>query len=482
MPRLDLRSRFAAAATLAMVVSALGVAAAAPSVGQDPAFAQQWGLAKIGATTAWTHSLGAGTPVAIIDTGVDVNHEDLKSQIRVGVTCVNTGGDPKKCTAGVDDIAGHGTHVAGIAAAASNDRGIAGVAPSAQIVAVRVFTGPDSQGQFSASSADINAGIAWVIANIPQKGSINLSLGGEFIVTNVGGGPAFSTGIENAWSAGWVPILAAGNDNLFLGVGSQNYGTLDALIVGATGPSDEVADYSSPIGNAKWGLVAPGGNASSCQSEAPKCILSTYKDPSKATHDQYGYLQGTSMATPHVAGAVALLMSGGMSNDAAVKQLLATANKSVSCGSNCAGRLDIAKAVPTSWSVSGAVATPPPGTAPPTTAASGAPASTARRSSSTTGNAATGTPATPATNATSAATSPAPTVAMPVGADPSPDKGAIGLSVEAAIAKAKPRPAPARNVPVGLAGVAAVLALGAGGAAARMRLRQSRRSTVTTLP
>ena len=198
---------------------------------------------------------------------------------------------------------GHGTHVSGIAAAASNDIGIAGVAPEARIVAVRVIQEDvdpvTGQKSYFYDPRDVNAGIRWVIGNVAAKGAINLSLGGNFVLVTVGG-PGFDVGIEEAWKAGWTPVISSGNQGVGGVVGSRNYGKLNSMVVGATGPDDELAEYSSPFGDAKWGIVAPGGNASSgCQSEPRRCVLSTIPGGRYEAH------QGTSMATPHVAGAAA---------------------------------------------------------------------------------------------------------------------------------------------------------------------------------
>lgn len=339
---------------LATLLAAVGLAvatSAAGALGSDPGLSQQWALAQISAPGAWAGGVvGGGAPVAIIDTGIDLAHEDLRDQIDAAVTCVDTGGDPAKCKVGGADIMGHGTHVAGIAAAAANDTGVSGVAPGARLIAVRVFTASEStdllSGQtstdYSATTDDINAGLRWVIGNVARKGAINLSLGGALPVRL--GKSGFEEGIEDAWAAGWVPVVAAGNGGDFFGLNGEQYGQLNAVVVGASGPGDTLASYSSPIGNAKWGLVAPGGDAASagdksaCENEPSKCILSTYRGGG------YALLQGTSMATPHVAGAVALVMGTGQDNRQAVERILATADPKVSCGRGCRGRLDVAKA------------------------------------------------------------------------------------------------------------------------------------------
>jgi thermitase len=330
-------------AVVAVFAAALALVLVGPvgAVGTDPGLPQQWGLRQIGAPSAWATSVGAGVPIAIVDTGIDLGHEDLRDQIGAAVTCVGTGGDPAKCVVDGKDIDGHGSHVAGIAAAEANDVGVSGVAPGARLIAVRVFskskdpiTGQESVG---ASTDDINAGIRWAIHHVPGKGVINLSIGDDLPVSL--GSAGFADGVEEAWAAGWVTALAAGNEGDLLGVNGENYGTLDAVVVGATGPTGDVASYSSPIGDAKWGVVAPGGDAQDCRTEQAKCVLSTYAG------GQYAFLEGTSMATPHVAGGLALLLSAGLSNAAAVQRLLATLDTSKSCGSGCKGRLDVAKAV-----------------------------------------------------------------------------------------------------------------------------------------
>src|SRR5262249_20160190 len=150
---------------------------------------------------------------------------------------------------------GHGTLVAGIAAAATgNGRGVAGVAPDARLVIAKAV---DENGRGSVD--DIAAGIRWSVDHGAKV--VNLSLGDpNFLFTSLAGSP-LRPGIEYAWSHGAVPVLASGNENVgLLELGSSNYGNVDALVVGATDRSGAVAAYSSAIGNAKWGLVAPGGS------------------------------------------------------------------------------------------------------------------------------------------------------------------------------------------------------------------------------
>lgn len=320
------------------------------SASDDPLFDSQWPLAQIGAPEAWAVSRGAGVTIGIVDTGVDVDHPDLRSKIDAHADCV--GGT---CRLGEGrDRHGHGTLVSGIAAASTgNRRGVAGVAPEARLVVARAV---DAQGRGSVD--DIAAGIRWVV----DQGAhvVNLSLGDpNFLFTSLVGTP-LAPAIEAAWANGAIPVLAAGNENVgLLGLGSSNYGQLNAVIVGATARTGEPASYSSPIGNAKWGLVAPGGSGTG----PPNDVLSTYAG------GEYAWTAGTSMAAPHVSGALALLLAGGLSREAAVERMLATADRTVSCGSGCRGRLDLRTAV-----ASLPTTAPAPTAAPPTSAAPAVPA------------------------------------------------------------------------------------------------------------
>ncbi len=215
--------------------------------------------------------------IGIVDTGVDVGHQDLAGKVVAGTSCINSGGNSSNCTGSPQDDNGHGTHVAGIAAAATNNGlGVAGTAPDAQLVVAKVL---DSRG--SGNFSDVNAGIMWVVDHGAQV--VNLSLGDSTpIVPGVLGQNSLETGIEYAWSHGVVPVLASGNTNYF-GLGSQNYGNTDAMVVGATGANGQTTSYSSPPGNAKWSLVAPGGDGydatgqPTCDGAAQAhCIISTY--------------------------------------------------------------------------------------------------------------------------------------------------------------------------------------------------------------
>jgi subtilisin family serine protease len=323
---------------VATVTAVLSLVALPASASNDARFAEQWSLQKIGAPAAWAATTGAGIRIGVVDTGVDLTHEDLAHKVVAHTSCIGAAGDPARCTGSGQDEQGHGTHVAGIAAAAKDNKlGIAGVAPDAELVVAKVL-GASGGGTIE----DINAGIRWVVDNGARV--VNLSLGDpNFLLTSVQG-TALTAGIEYAWAHGAIPVVASGNENpLGLGVlGSSDYGAMNALVVGATGPSDEVAPYSSPLGSAKWALMAPGGIGGGTPA---RDVLSTIWKPNLL--NQYAALAGTSMAAPHVTGAVALLLAQGYDQQGIVDRLLGTADRNVSCGLNsptCAGRLDVARA------------------------------------------------------------------------------------------------------------------------------------------
>jgi subtilisin family serine protease len=321
-----------------VLVAAGALVPAAASGSNDAAFSQQWALPLIGAPEAWGRTTGAGVRIGIVDTGVDLAHEDLAGKVVASTNCAGSGGVPAACTGSGQDELGHGTHVAGIAAATfGNGVGVAGVAPGAELVVAKVFRNG------SANPTDVTAAIRWVVDHGAKV--VNLSLGDLLFVTAATFGTDLKQGIDYAWSKGAVTVLSSGNDDVFgAGIGSSEYGDLNALIVGATGPDDRVAGYSSPTGNAKWALVAPGG-AGGMDEKAD--IYSAFWESGK--QNQYAYRAGTSMAAPQVSGALALLFALGYGQQAAVDRILATV-AAVPCGPNsptCRGRLDVAAATAT---------------------------------------------------------------------------------------------------------------------------------------
>jgi len=243
----------------------------------------QWALDTLAATTAWGASRGAGQVVAVIDTGVDGTHADLATQYVNGMDYV---GDGYSNGTGAVDPNGHGTHVAGIIAARQgNGIGIAGLAPDAKIMPIRVL---NAQG--AGYSSDVISGIVYAAENGATV--INMSLGGTTASESM------RSAIDYAISRNVVVLGAGGNNNTFCTAGTTSQwpasvcsypGAFPNTIgVAATESNNTRASYSNR-GNF-IDVAAPGSN-----------ILSTY------VGGGYAYASGTSMATPYAAAGVALL-------------------------------------------------------------------------------------------------------------------------------------------------------------------------------
>jgi subtilisin family serine protease len=301
----------------------LALAAPADAAG-DPARARQWNLDRIGADAARRVADGSGVVVAVVDSGVDLTHEDLVGKLVPGHDFVDGDDVPQ-------DAYGHGTHVAGlITAATGNGRGIAGVAPGAKVMPVRVL-GADGSGSLD----DVVAGVRWAVAHGAKV--VNLSLGED---TQALLGPTFGDVLREAWAAGVVPVVSAGNQFLT----GSGFHDEPALVVSATDRNDGKPTYASGVGAAQWGISAPGGELPDLGAEG--AIFSTYwtgKAP-----NQYAYLAGTSQAAPQVSAAVAILLSTGrFTPTQAVHRLLDTAKDLGAPGRDPtfgAGRLDLAAA------------------------------------------------------------------------------------------------------------------------------------------
>lgn len=255
---------------------------------------QSWGIERVGAPYVW-NGLGvdgSGVTIAIMDSGVDWQHPDLIDSYRGnlgGGVFDHTGNWYYTAMPTVTvpfDVLGHGTHVAGTAA---GQNGI-GVAPGAKWIAVSIA---DQYGLIFES--DVHAGFEWVMA---PAGNPALA---PDIVNNSWSGPGFLTtfidDVAALHAAGIIPVFAAGNSGPWEeSIGSPASYT-DTLSIGASDDSDSLAWFSSrgpsPLtGDIKPWIVAPG-----------TAILSSLPG------GEYGYLNGTSMATPHAVGAMALLLS-----------------------------------------------------------------------------------------------------------------------------------------------------------------------------
>jgi len=254
----------------------------------DPRYSEEYGLAKIQAPAGWdaaglgTFPSSGGALVGIVDTGIRATHEDLAGKVAYcaksqGVLPV-LGGSIQEGSCADDN--GHGSHTSGtITANTNNGKGVAGVAFNSKLAVCKALGGPLGQG----STADVANCIVWA----HNKGAkvISMSLGG-------GDSTTLHNAVQTAWAGGGaggtVLVAAAGND----GDSTVNYpaGYAEVVSVAATDSNDARASFSNA--NADVEIAAPGVD-----------VLSTYN----SSDTSYTTLSGTSMATPHVAGATAII-------------------------------------------------------------------------------------------------------------------------------------------------------------------------------
>ncbi|MGH8001961.1 MAG: S8 family serine peptidase [Brasilonema sp.] len=272
-----------------------------------------WGADLVKAPEVWAKGYtGQDVVVAVLDTGVDYNHEDLKDNIWTNSKEIADNGVDDDGDGYIDDVhgwnfadnnnntldnsdSGHGTHVSGTIAGVKNDIGVTGIAYDSKIMPVKVM---DESGV--GSYASIANGIYYAVdhgANV-----INLSLGGDSSDSTL------EKAVEYASTKGVIVVMAAGNDGGFQPGYPARYADKWGIAVGAVDNNNNMADFSNKAGISSLTYVtAPGVD-----------VYSTVQG------NKYASYSGTSMATPHVAGVVALMLSANhYLTDAQVRQIVA---------------------------------------------------------------------------------------------------------------------------------------------------------------
>jgi hypothetical protein len=277
-------------------------AAVARATGQQTPFPDvaatdaPWGIDRVKAPEAWAKGYtGQGVVVAVIDSGVDYNHPDLKNNIWQNTDEIAGNNIDDDKNGYVDDVRGwdfvgfgdnnpmdwdgHGTHVAGTIAASNNGFGVTGVAPNAKIMPVRVLNAFGKGNVF-----DTSAGIRYAADNGADV--INLSLGGYY------NSAVEDAAIQYAIDKGVVVVMSAGNDGLSTPTYPAKNADRGGIAVGAINQQNTVAYFSNDAGKLLDYVVAPGVDVSST-----------------TPFNNYRFYSGTSMAAPHVAGVAALMLS-----------------------------------------------------------------------------------------------------------------------------------------------------------------------------
>ena len=321
------------------VVGLATLTGVAPALAQDARQREQWAVAPgtvFDLPGAWELTRGAGVVVAVIDSGTRIDHPDLAKNIWTNFGEVPGNGKDDDGNGYVDDVhgvdlttqrksqnltdgAGHGTHVAGIIAAAKNGRGVVGVAPEARIMTVKVL---DAHG--SGNMGAVADGISYAAANGARI--INLSLGGPFR------DKWLAAAVKTANAANVLIIASAGNEGISIDrqpFYPASFPSPNIIAVAATAPNSgrQMPDYSN-YGKLTVPIAAPGSD-----------VLSTSKTGA------WEYKSGTSMAAPHATGVAALMAAVRPDASAAelrAMMLQAASRSSLPVG---AGYLDAARSV-----------------------------------------------------------------------------------------------------------------------------------------
>ncbi|WP_435153804.1 S8 family peptidase [Haladaptatus sp. DFWS20] len=276
---------------------------------------EPWGIERVDADVAHANGeTGAGADIAILDTGIDSDHPDLQANIGAGRAFTKCKGGPNSCPNDWDDDNDHGTHCAGIADAVDNSQGVIGVSTEATLHAVKVL-GKRGSGSFS----DIAAGIEYVADQGWDVGSMSLGASS--------GSAALRDACQYAVNNGVFLVAAAGNSGPCSDCVGYPAAYPEVMAVGSTNSSDGLSSFSSTGPEVE--IAAPG---SSIYSSVPGGSYDTFS--------------GTSMATPHVAGAAGQLMANGASNTQARDTLNSTAEDiGLASNESGSGLLDVAAAL-----------------------------------------------------------------------------------------------------------------------------------------
>jgi len=281
-----------------------------------------WGVDRTGAQDNVDGLTGSGIHVYVLDTGIDPEHPDLKANLGDGFTAFESTcrGNQKNCPPPQTwhDVHGHGTHVAGTIGAADNGSGVVGVAPEVTLHAVKVLSDTGS-----GSRSGIIAGIDWVASHNPDRARVaNMSIGGgggKFGTCTenglVGSTDAYHAALCNAKNRGVVFTVSAGNS----GADAADYAPASfydaAITVSATSCRfDNTADVQTcEPGTESFTTWSNWGNRTDStwpsKGSLPVAIAAPGANVLSTTRNgEYGYMSGTSMAAPHVAGGAALVL------------------------------------------------------------------------------------------------------------------------------------------------------------------------------
>ncbi len=282
---------------LSRLRSAPRVVAAVPNTGQplddasrlaltpdDELVPYQWYIQRVEAAEAWDQTLGdPGVVIAILDTGIDLTHAEFAGRLIVGPDIADGDDDPT-------DTHGHGTAVAGVAAAAANGAGIVGVCPSCTLMAVKVV----EDGTGAVTKFDSAAGIVWAVDHGADV--VNLSF------SSANSDPVQRDAAAYAWAHGAIVVAAAGNE----AISTPQYPAAYENVLAVAAATDRNRLWKDSAFGEWVDIAAPGVN-----------LLTAAREQS------YRRMTGTSFATPVIAGAAGLLLAGvsGLTNAGAVEAL-----------------------------------------------------------------------------------------------------------------------------------------------------------------